>query len=125
VTRHLPIVFAGGVAEKIQRIRQELPDAFYAEWQAVPGVLKQALAHAPKAPVQPVPHMQRYAGSSLSKKLGLKPNTKVALLGAPDDFQETLGEVPDSVQFQKKITMQTVMAIWFVRSLRELDNILV
>src|ERR1700694_1631973 len=26
-TRHVPIVFAGGVPEKVDRIRQELPDA--------------------------------------------------------------------------------------------------
>src|SRR5712691_11079382 len=26
-TRHIPIVFAGGVEEKVERIRKELPDA--------------------------------------------------------------------------------------------------
>src|ERR1700674_1054694 len=35
-TRHIPIVFAGGVPEKVERIRQELPDAFFTDWKRVP-----------------------------------------------------------------------------------------
>src|SRR6267143_691578 len=31
-TRHIPIVFAGGLEEKIERIRQELPDAQFTGW---------------------------------------------------------------------------------------------
>ena len=101
-TRHLPLVFAGGAKEKIARVRRELPDAFFTPWNSAPQVLKKALNRAPIAPVRPTPHMQRYAGSSLAKKLGFKANMKVALLGASDEFQETLGDLPEGVDFQAK-----------------------
>src|SRR5437868_4706510 len=38
-TRHIPIVFAGGVPEKVERIRQELPDAFFTDWKPAPRVI--------------------------------------------------------------------------------------
>jgi len=94
-TRHIPIVFAGGLEEKVARIRQELPDAFFTDWKKVAGVVRKALKSGPVDPVQPVPHMQRYAGSSLVKKLGFKPKTKAALLGSPQGFEEALGELPE------------------------------
>src|SRR5579864_4252089 len=97
-TRHVPIVFAGGLEEKVQRIRQELPDAQFTGWKDVARALKKALRSAPVEPVQPVAHMQRYAGSPLVKKLGFTPRTKAALLGAPEDFAEKLGEFPEGVE---------------------------
>jgi CheY-like chemotaxis protein len=123
-TRYIPIIFAGGLAEKVDRVRRELPDAFFTDWKKVAVALKKALKRGIRGvatePVQPVAHMQRYAGSSLVKKLGLKPGMKVAVLAAPDDFEGTLGELPEGVELQAKMTRETVMAIWFVRSRREL-----
>jgi hypothetical protein len=119
-TRHLPIVFAGGVAEKVAPIRKELPDAFFAEWTKVGPVLAKALKNAPANPVKPVSHMQRYAGSSLVKKLGFKPRMKVAMLAPPDGFEEMLGDLPDGVELQPKITRETGLVLWFVRSRAEL-----
>src|SRR5579859_8145950 len=52
-TRHVPIVFAGGLEEKVQRIRQELPDAQFTGWKDVARALKKALRSAPVEPVQP------------------------------------------------------------------------
>src|SRR5258708_2557490 len=43
-TRHIPIVFAGGAAEKIVGIRNLLPDASYAPWPKLGGELKRAIA---------------------------------------------------------------------------------
>src|SRR5437762_3271847 len=97
-TRHIPIVFAGGLEEKVARIREELPDAFFTDWNNVARVLGKALKSVTAAPVQPIPHMQRYAGSTLVKKLGFKPATKAALLGAPEGFEETLRELPDGAE---------------------------
>jgi len=121
-TRHLPIVFAGGVAEKVARVRQELPDAFFADWAKVGPLLAKALKNAPVNPVQPISHMERYAGSSLSKKLGFKSKMKAALLGAPEGFEDLLGELPEGVDLQTKLAKQTGLVLWFVRSRRELDG---
>src|SRR5579864_1441016 len=60
-TRHLPIVFAGGIEEKVERIRRELPDAFFTDWKKAGAALKKALKNAPTQPVQPIGHMERYA----------------------------------------------------------------
>lgn len=119
-TRHIPIVFAGGLAEKVERVRRELPDASFTDWKRVGTELRKALKRRLVEPVQPLTHMQRYAASSLVKKLGFKPGSKIALLAAPDDFEEKLGELPEGLEFQPKVTRDTALAIWFVRSRMEL-----
>ena len=121
-TRHIPIVFAGGAGEKVQRIRGELPDAEFTGWSGVVRAVKRALRNAPTEPVQPTPHMQRYAGTSLIKKLGIAAQMKTALLGAPDDFAEKLGELPEGVELQTRLTKDTKLALWFVRSRQELAS---
>lgn len=121
-TRLIPLVFAGGATEKVERIRQELPDAFFTEWSGIKPVLAKALKHAPHDPVAPTPHMQRYAGSPLVIKLGFKPDMKAALLGPPEGFEETLGDLPAGVIIQARITSQTQMALWFVRTRADLDT---
>jgi hypothetical protein len=121
-TRHLPIVFAGGAEEKVARIRQELPDAFFADWTKAAAVLAKALRNAPADPVKPVSHMERYAGTSLVKKLGFKAEMKVAVLAAPEGFEETLGDLPDGVELQPKITRESGLVLWFIRSRGELER---
>src|SRR5258708_10813536 len=66
--RHVPIVFAGGVKAKVDKIRREIPDAFYTQWPAVVSTLKKALSKPVAVTVPPMPHMQRYAGSPLMNK---------------------------------------------------------
>lgn len=39
-----------------------------------------------------------YSGTPLPKKLGIKPGTKLALLGAPAEFPSALGELPEGVK---------------------------
>src|SRR5450432_2628135 len=91
-TGHIPIVFAGGLDDKVQRAREQLPEAIFTDWSGVTRALQKALK-SPPAPVPRKSYMQHYAGSSLVKKLGFKPATW-ALLGAPDGFEEQLGDLP-------------------------------
>jgi len=118
--RHVPIVFAGGVKEKVDKIRREFPDAFYTEWPDVVPILKKAISKPLAVTVRHMSHMERYAGSTLVKKLGFKPNTTTALLNAPEGFEEQLGELPDGAELTNKMTAQIKMALWFVRSSQEL-----
>ncbi len=120
-TRSIPIVFAGGLPEKVEHIRRELPDAIYTAWAKAPKALKAAQKRAPAEPVRPPAHMERYAGSSLVKKLGFIANAEAALVAAPEDFIEMLGELPEGVELRTKLTSQTRLAIWFVRSRLELE----
>ncbi|MDQ2945161.1 MAG: hypothetical protein M3Y27_04340 [Acidobacteriota bacterium] len=121
-TRLIPIVFAGGAPEKVERIRQQLPDALFTNWIKVAPVLTKALKTTPVAPIQPTAHMERYAGSSLTKKLGFSPGMQVAVLGAPDEFEATLGELPEGLRMAQKIMKQTRLALWFVRSRQQLES---
>ncbi len=92
-TRHIPLIFAGGTVEKIAQVRELLPDAGYAAWDRIGDQLAAALEIAPKQPLVPGT-MAGYSGTPLPKKLGIKPVSVVALLGAvPDDFAARLGEV--------------------------------
>ena len=120
-TRHIPILFAGGLEEKVKTAREQAPWAIFTDWPGVAGALKKALQR-PVNPAQAKSYMQHYAGSSLLKKLGFKNHLRVALLGAPESFEEQLGELPEGVEFETKVGPQTKMAIWFVRSLRELAD---
>lgn len=121
-TRYIPIVFAGGVEEKVERIRQELPDAVFASWEKIGAAVGKAMAKAPIEPVRPLAHMERYVKSTLVQKLGIKPGMQVALLGAPEEFEESLGEIPDGTGMQVRIGTKTALTLWFVRSRSELEG---
>jgi hypothetical protein len=118
--RHLPIVFAGGAEEKVARIRAEVPDAVFADWGNAAEAVKKALKKAPAVFAKPVPHMLRYAGSPLAKKLDLKAGVKAALIGAEEGFVELLGDLPEGVELQGRITGQTKLVLWFVRASHEI-----
>ncbi len=42
-----------------------------------------------------------YSGTPLVRKLGIKPGARLALIGAPDGFDETLGDLPDGVEVRR------------------------
>ncbi len=66
-TRHVPLVFLGGDAEKVERIRSLLPDATYTEWSRVRGALRYAIAHPLTKPVAPGSVFEAYASTPLVK----------------------------------------------------------
>lgn len=118
--RHLPIVFAGGLEEKVSAARAEVPDAIFTDWAKAPAALSRALKNPTPVFAKPVPPMQRYTGSRLAKKLDLKTGIRAALIGAEEGFVEQLGELPEGVEFESRITLQTKLALWFVRASHEL-----
>lgn len=65
-----------------------------------------------------------YSGTPLSKKLGIKEGARVALVGSPRNFTQTLGELPDNVKSIKtvKSTTQFDVAILFTQSRDELEG---
>ena len=128
-TRYIPLIFAGGQRDKVLRIKKELPDAAFVEWPAAAGAIRKATRRAAASspattpePVKPPSHMERYAGTPLSKKLGLVANMKVALMAAPDEFVEGLGDLPEGVTFAPKMNAETKLTLWWVRSRADLDR---
>lgn len=117
-TRGIPIVFAGGEPEKIERSREALPGSVFTDWKNAAKTLKQAIREGPQTAAPG--YMRQWYGSALPKKLGLK--DEVAILNAPEDFAEQLGDLDEGVSLRPNITRSTNLAIWFVRSRAELED---
>jgi len=120
-TRYLPMVFAGGAAEKVASIRKLLPDAAYAPWSKIVSELKRAMIHRIADPVVPRSIFEPYSGTPLLKKLGIKTNSSVAIVDAPDGFCESLGRLPDGATLHKK-SSGCDLTMWFVQSRHQLNR---
>ena len=62
-----------------------------------------------------------YSGTPLVKKLGIKPGATLGLIGAPDDFDRTLGELPDGVAVRRRLQgpLDVIVAFYVERSVFE------
>lgn len=121
-TRRIPLVFVGGAPAKVARVRELLPDAVFTDWPGVYQALAQAMAHPPTDPVVPGSSLAGYSGTPLPRKLGVKPGYAVALVGAPDDFERTLGELPPDVTLRRRAQGRCDLIVWFVGSRRDLGR---
>ena len=125
-TRRLPLVFAGGDPAKVARIRKLLPDATFTPWSQMDELLDLAIRTPPVDPVVPDSALVGYSRTPLPKKLGIKEDMAVALIGAPDDFEATLGGVPAGVVFHRQRRSQPradcPLVVWFNRSRQDMDD---
>ena len=119
-TREIPLVFVDGDPAKLQRVRQLLPDAVYTEWPNIQPALRSAIANPSPQPVVPESALAGYSGTPLPRKLGIRPGYAVATPGAPDDFQTTLGALPDDVVLRSRVQGRCDLIVWFVGSRRQL-----
>jgi len=108
-TRDIPIVFVDGVPEKVNAIRELLPDATFCEQGKVPAAIK--LQARTRNLVVPFGMMERAREKSAAQKLGITAGSSVASVEPPRDFPELLGELPDSVEFCEDDAPTT---LWFV-----------
>ncbi|MCI0395678.1 MAG: hypothetical protein L0332_25060 [Chloroflexi bacterium] len=127
-TRRVPLLFIGGEPEKIARVRQSLPDAVYTTWDQVGSALEQAIANPPADPVVPPSLLAGYSGTPLPQKLGIKAGATVALVNAPADFAETLGELPEGAMLHwyslqpEPDARRPDVTLWFTTSHAELEH---
>ena len=121
-TRAIPIVFIDGLPEKVLVVRQTLPDAMYSTWTHLGEDLPKAILRPPQNPVVPESALAGYAGKSAGAKLGIKPDSIVALLNAPPDFADTLEPLPKGVSLRRQMGDDCELVLWFVRSRRELQE---
>ena len=115
-TRRIPIVFAGGTPEKVVRVREQLPDAEYAEWSGIRSALRRAIAHPPADPAVPASGLAGYSGTPLPRKLGIKDGMTVVLVDAPPGFAETLGALPTNVKLRIGGHASRDLTIWCATS---------
>jgi len=58
--------------------------------------------------------MAGYSGTPLPKKLGLKENQRVAFINEPNDFRESLGDLPIKTEVLSRLTAPVNLAVLFV-----------
>ena len=121
-TRGIPLVFVGGEAEKVKLTRRAMPDAAYTTWGCIGSALKRAIAKPPKEPVKPSSALAGYEETPLPKKLGIKPDMIVALVGAPKRFEKTLGKLPKGAKLRREARGRCELAIWFPTSEKDLKK---
>ena len=118
-TRAVPLVFVDGDPEKVARVKKLLPDAAYTQWAHMRSALRGALEAALRSPPGDlaVPNtMQGYSGTPLPKKLRIKEGSRVALLGAPDDFEQTLADLPAGVSIRRQARGKNDIVMLFAKS---------
>ncbi len=120
-TRYVPIVFVEGDPAKLSGIKKQVPDAEFTTWGRIRGALKKAIAKPPTEPAVPDSALAGYSGTPLPKKLGIKADYKIALVGAPSDFEKTLGALPEGVTLKRRAGAAD-LTIWFAKSRSELDR---
>lgn len=121
-TREVPLILLGGDPEQVEKTRCLLPDATYSNWQEFHSAIEAAMANSPQQPVVPASVFAGYSGTPLPKKLGIKPDSIVALVNAPPDFEVTLGTLPEGAVLRPSGRGRRNLTICFVRSRRELSR---
>ena len=126
-TCHLRLIFAGGLAAKVDPIRTALPGAIFTGWEDAPAAIERAMAQ-PVAPRLHSRELPRASGpGALERKLDIKPQTRFAIVapgGAPRGdgtwLSELLTSVPDAAVAQRWIDTSTTLALFVVSTRREL-----
>ncbi|KPJ90595.1 MAG: hypothetical protein AMS18_10465 [Gemmatimonas sp. SG8_17] len=66
--------------------------------------------------------MAGYSGTPLPKKLGIKQDTTVILVGSPQDFETTLGPLAEGVTLRKQARGKCDLVVWFPKSKKDLEQ---
>ena len=127
-TRHVPLVFVGGLREKTARTRALLPDASYTTWRDAGKALALALSRPVAQPVRPASVMAQYAGAPLPKKLGFKPGAVIWTIDAPRDFATLAAPLPEGLILRAvragRLPARNPapdLLLWFVKTRKNLD----
>ncbi len=123
-TAHLPIVFVEGDPEKSVRIAAKVPAAVLVPWSRVRTAVRTAARRSVAVSAKSVGGgvSAGYSGRTLPAKLGIKAGSRLLLLGAPADFEGTLGELPDGVRVRRRAGGAAETVVLFAKRLAELER---
>ena len=63
-----------------------------------------------------------YSGTPLAKKLGIRAGDTVALVGAPDGFEDELEGLPDGVELRRRTGGKPQVVLLFTTKARDLER---
>lgn len=86
------------------------------------GEVRRPGTHPPSGPVPPAP--AGYSRTPLPRKLGIRPDDVVVLMGAPPEFENTLGDLPSGVQLRRDLRRPAHIGLFFVTERRALERVL-
>jgi len=69
-----------------------------------------------------MPRGQPYTSTSLPKKLGIKPESRIALVRPPAGFDEVLGELPDRIEVRSRVRGPLDVIVFFTTSAADLER---
>ena len=97
-TCHLPLIFAGGLAAKVDPIQTAIPGAIFAAWEDVLAAVSRAMTQ-PLAPRLGSREMPKATGpGALERKLDIKPQTHFAIVPLTGDgswLSELFTSIPE------------------------------
>ena len=121
-TRIICSILVDGESEKGERVKAQISDAIYTNCDRIPARLEDLIGQPPQKVLQARLRLGGYAGVPLAKKLGIRPGSTVSLVGAPEGFRETMGELPENVVLRDGVRTQSDLTLWFAKSRRELEE---
>ena len=62
-----------------------------------------------------------YSGTPLVKKLGIKPGYTIAILNPPEDYHQTLGDLPEDVTYVNDLSQSLDFIHFFTKDRAELE----
>ena len=66
--------------------------------------------------------MAGYSGTALTQKLGIKPGARVALVRAPEGFEDALDPMPDGARLRHQARGEHDVVLFFATRLAELER---
>lgn len=122
-TCHLPLVFAGGLAAKVDPIRAAIPGATFVPWEDVPAAIERAMAQPPSPRLRSRELLKATGAGALERKLDIKAQTHFAIVPLTGDaswLSEILTSIPYGSVPQRRLDASTTLALFIVNTRREL-----
>ena len=113
-TRHIPIIFVNGEAEKVEKVREILPDAAFTTTARVRSAVAAACRKRVQDPVQPPTMMERFKTRTAAEKLGIKEGSAAAVIDPPRDYATVIGELPKKATLLEDPDAIQSVTLWFV-----------